>query len=134
MERTTMHLCHFRCLGQVQTQPFGMVASTQLAAATNNAVRPDDLLITSLTSPRLFNDERDELMLKWNILQVFYGTGKTFSYQGNTRLLAILHPPACLSLCSGVYDVDANLPYHIFKVMSTSYGCSVQWEGNLRFL
>ena len=82
----------------MQTQPFGAVASTQLAAATNNAVRPDDLLITSLTSPRLFNDERDELMLKWNILQVFYGTGKTFSYQGKADPLAKLHPTECLSM------------------------------------
>jgi hypothetical protein len=50
--------------------------------AGNAAVRSDDLLITSLTSPRVFNDERDELILKWNILQVFYGTGKTYSHQG----------------------------------------------------
>ena len=61
------------------------------------AVRPEDLLITSLTAPRACNDERDELILKWNILQVFYGVGKTFCYQGT-------------------YDVDANLPYHVFKV------------------
>ncbi len=50
--------------------------------STANVVRPDDLLITSLTAPRLFNDERDELILKWNILQVFYGTGKTFCHLG----------------------------------------------------
>ena len=51
----------------------------------NNAVRPEDILITSLTTPRLFNDERDELMLKWNILQVFYGTGTTFCHQGKSK-------------------------------------------------
>ncbi len=67
------------------TQPFGGTAAApvQQVAQPANVVRPDDLLITSLTSPRLFNDERDELLLKWNILQVFYGTGKTFCYQGN---------------------------------------------------
>ncbi|CAF0880579.1 unnamed protein product [Rotaria sp. Silwood1] len=86
-------------------QPFGptTTATVPITAAvpTANVVRPDDILITSLTSPRLFNDERDELLLKWNILQVFYGTGKTFCYQG-------------------IYDVDANLPYHVFKTYSYS--------------
>jgi hypothetical protein len=58
------------------------MAPIQSAVPTTNVVRSDDLLITSLTSPRVFNDERDELILKWNILQVFYGTGKTFCHQG----------------------------------------------------
>ncbi|CAM4884963.1 unnamed protein product [Rotaria socialis] len=83
-------------------QPFGTnTAPAQIAAPPANAIRPDDLLITSLTAPRLFNDERDELLLKWNILQVFYGTGKTFCHLG-------------------VYDVDVNLPYHVFKTYSYS--------------
>ncbi|CAM4747828.1 unnamed protein product [Rotaria magnacalcarata] len=83
-------------------QPFGTnTASVQVAAPPANTTRPDDLLITSLTAPRIFNDERDELILKWNILQVFYGTGKTFCHQG-------------------AYDVDVNLPYHVFKTYSYS--------------
>lgn len=70
------------------TQPFGAAAvPVQPAVATNTGIRPDDVLITSLTAPRLFNDDRDELILKWNILQVFYGTGKAFCYQGKDRLL-----------------------------------------------
>jgi hypothetical protein len=65
------------------TQPFGAPAATaQPVVPAANAVRPEEKLITSLTSPRLFNDERDEILLKWNILQVFYGTGKTFCHQG----------------------------------------------------
>ncbi|CAF0909034.1 unnamed protein product [Rotaria sordida] len=85
------------------TQPFGTatVAPVPTTIPTTNVIRSDDILITSLTSPRLFNDERDELILKWNILQAFYGTGKTFCHQG-------------------VYDVDANLPYHVFKTYSYS--------------
>ena len=67
------------------TQPFGGMTSApaQPVVQQANVMRSDDLLITSLTSPRLFNDERDDLLLKWNILQVFYGTGKTFCHQGN---------------------------------------------------
>lgn len=91
--------------GGATTQPFGATTATAQPAAVPTAVatgsRPEDLLITSLTSPRLFPDERDDLILKWNILQVFYGTGKTFCSQG-------------------VYDVDANLPYHVFKTYSYS--------------
>jgi hypothetical protein len=67
------------------TQPFGggtATAPAQTAVPTTNVLRPDDLLITSLTAPRLFNDERDVLILKWNILQAFYGTGKTFCHLG----------------------------------------------------
>ncbi|CAF0717851.1 unnamed protein product [Adineta steineri] len=91
-------------LGGGLSQPFGAnttAAPVQQTLTTNNVVRPDEKLITSLTSPRLFNDDRDELFLKWNILQVFYGTGKTFCHQGT-------------------YDVDVNLPYHVFKTYSYS--------------
>ncbi|CAF1358640.1 unnamed protein product [Adineta steineri] len=91
-------------LGGGLSQPFGAntaAAPVQQTLTTTNVVRPDEKLITSLTSPRLFNDDRDELFLKWNILQVFYGTGKTFCHQGT-------------------YDVDVNLPYHVFKTYSYS--------------
>ncbi|CAF1155141.1 unnamed protein product [Adineta ricciae] len=90
-------------IGGGLTQPFGAATTTsnQPAIGVPSVVRPEEKLITSLTSPRLFNDERDEILLKWNILQVFYGTGKTFCHQGT-------------------YDVDANLPYHIFKTYSYS--------------
>jgi len=76
------------------TQPFGATVATAqpvvtAAAATTAASRPEDLLITSLTSPRLFPDERDDLILKWNILQVFYGTGKTFCSQGSIHFIKL---------------------------------------------
>ena len=62
-------------------QPFGATAAVQPGVPVGSAVRPDDILITSLTSPHRYSDERDELILKWNILQVFYGVGKIFCYQ-----------------------------------------------------
>ncbi|CAF0749343.1 unnamed protein product [Didymodactylos carnosus] len=95
---------------QPATQPFAGFPSLQSQPQFPGQIQQppqqqvynrDDVLITSLTTPRLFNDERDDLILKWNILQVFYGTGKTFCHQG-------------------IYEVDDKSAYHAFKTYSYS--------------
>ncbi|CAF0853389.1 unnamed protein product [Didymodactylos carnosus] len=73
----------------------------QIQQLQQQAYNRDDILITSLTTPHLFSDERDDLILKWNILQVFYGTGKTFCHQG-------------------AYEVDDKSVYHAFNTYSYS--------------
>jgi nuclear pore complex protein Nup54 len=36
------------------------------------------VFITALERPQVFNDERDNILSKWNQLQAFYGNGKIF--------------------------------------------------------
>ena len=36
------------------------------------------MLMNSLVSAQIFNDDRDLIMAKWNQLQAFYGFGKIF--------------------------------------------------------
>lgn len=49
------------------------VAGTTAAAASNLTN-----LATALSLPTVFNDERDNILAKWNQLQAFWGTGKGF--------------------------------------------------------
>lgn len=77
-----------------QTQPqsslFSLTGQQQQTTATNQVaqagqtnVQPTSLqeidhLMNALVSAQVFNDERDQILAKWNQLQAFYGTGKIF--------------------------------------------------------
>ena len=41
-----------------------------------------DHFMNALIQPQVFNDERDNIIAKWNQLQAFYGNGKIF-YQNS---------------------------------------------------
>lgn len=65
-------------------QPVAATTSTIPAAGQQGVVQPPtslqeiDHLMNALVSAQVFNDERDQILAKWNQLQAFYGTGKIF--------------------------------------------------------
>ena len=38
----------------------------------------DENFMNLINNPQVFNDERDQILAKWNQLQIFYGRGKVF--------------------------------------------------------
>jgi nuclear pore complex protein Nup54 len=44
----------------------------------NKICTEQERLISALVNPKVFNDERDGIIAKWNQLQAFYGFGKLF--------------------------------------------------------
>lgn len=55
---------------------FGGAAATAAGAAASSSSLTN--LATALSLPTVFNDERDNILAKWNQLQAFWGTGKGF--------------------------------------------------------
>ncbi|CAD5114281.1 DgyrCDS3424 [Dimorphilus gyrociliatus] len=70
---------------------FGMFGATQAQAAPGQQPQQDDAQVilqaqaTAIAAPQIFNDERDELIAKWNQMQAFFGTGKAFYGPGGAN-------------------------------------------------
>lgn len=66
--------------GSSAAPSFGGAASAAGSAAAAAASAASNLtnLATALSLPAVFNDERDNILAKWNQLQAFWGTGKGY--------------------------------------------------------
>jgi len=63
-------------------------------------------VITAVTAPLIFGDERDSVIAKWNQLQAFWGTGRGhYNSQGD------------------FVDFTPDNPFCLFKVPSISSVC-----------
>lgn len=78
--RVDSKCCHFSTARS--TSRYYILLTPLKPRSCFNRLSEQEVLLSSLVNPQVFNDERDGIIAKWNQLQAFSGTGKIF-YQNS---------------------------------------------------